>query len=195
MNNEFWAAVVGAVIGALAGGGVTWSLQHFQGKADKAERDKGLARSLIFKLMRISTDLDGFRKHVAECEERATETKLAVGWQSLRAIANGPDKVAFTSDEMGYLLGLGDFSLFNRVLSLDAIHASSVDIFSLYANRRLELTNMLPAQMNGMVGEVALNDNAYAVVAPRMAELDDLYQLVRPLTHDGDSQEPESLNL
>jgi len=179
MSSEFWAGIVGALIGAIAGGGITWLLQHFETKATRKERDQALARSLLFKLIKIHSDLEHFRQHVVSCGELAANSNLKIGWQSFRPIANGPTKLEFTSDEMSYLMKLKNFDLFNNVLSLDALHSSTIDIFDLYAARRLELTSMMPAQMNGMVGEIALNDEQMAIVGPRMAELDDLVGSIR----------------
>ena len=179
MTSEFWAGIIGALVGAVAGGGVTWLLQHFQSKQDRLERDKASARSLLFKLIHIHSDLSLFHRHVVECDGRAKQLGLEIGWQSFLPIANGPRKVEFTSVEMSYLLGLEKFDLFNDVLSLDALHSSTIDIFGLYATHRLELTDMLPAAMEGMVGSTEINDGLKEIVAPRMVALDDLVQKIR----------------
>lgn len=172
MDSEFWAAVAGAIVGAVAGGGLTWALQWHQDTRQTLERDKALARSLIFKLMRIYSDFYGLRKHVEECADRAKKDGLPEGWQSLRPIANLPPQVSFTPDEMSYLLSLKNFDLFNKVISLDVVHASTMGIFDVYAARRMALTDGLSASMQGMVGTSTMNDEQYAVFAPKAAELD-----------------------
>ncbi len=173
MTPEFWAAVAGAIVGALAGGGVTWALQSMQDRRRRKERDQALARSLIFKLIRIHSDLQGFKKHVDECATNANAHNLSQGWQSLRAIANLPPRLSFSPEEMSYLLGLKNFDLFNKVVSLDVVHSSTIGIFEMYAARRTELTDMLPASsMQGAIGTTTMSAAQLAAFVPRATELD-----------------------
>jgi hypothetical protein len=169
--NEFWAAVVGAMVGALAGGGVTWLLQHFQSKRENSDRDKALARSLLFKLIRIYSDHEAFRRHVENCRDNAKKNDLEWGWQSFSPVANGPKRVEFSADEMSYLLSLRNYELFNEILSIDVIHTATIEIFEFYAQRRMALTDMMPASMDGTVGSFTLTPEAFAIVAPRAVEL------------------------
>jgi hypothetical protein len=179
MSGEFWAAIIGAIVGALAGGGITAALQNWQFGREKRDRDRGLAQSLLFKLMRIHSDLEGFRQHVAESDLRAQNAGLEVGWQSMRPIGNGPPKVSFASDEMAFLLSLRNLPLFNSILSLDAIQGSTIDIFVLYAAQRTALTSILPAQMDGMIGHIDLNEDEYRRFAPAAAALNDIVASIR----------------
>ncbi len=173
MTPEFWAAVTGAIIGALAGGGVTWALQSMQDRRQRKERDRALARSLIFKLIRIHSDFHGLKKHVDECAANATALSLSDGWQSLRAIGNLPPRLSFTPEEMSYLLSLKNFNVFNKVVALDVVHSSTIGIFELYAARRSQLTDMLPASsLEGTIGTTTMSPAQFAVFAPRAAELD-----------------------
>lgn len=172
MSGEFWAAIIGAVVGSVSSGLITWHLQRNQDRRQSLDRDKGLARSLIFKLIRIHSDLEGFKAHVDEGKANAERDGLEPGWKSLRAIGNLPDRLAFSPSEMGYLLSLDEPSLFDKVLSLDAIHSSTIGIFELYKERRLALTDMLAASMEGAVGTSELNDGQFAFFAPKFAELD-----------------------
>lgn len=169
--SEFWAAVAGALIGALAGGGVTWALQHIQNKQESSDRDKALARSLLFKLIRIYSDHEAFRRHVENCHDNAKDNELEWGWQSFSPVANGPKRVEFSADEMSYLLSLRNYDLFNDILSTDVIHTATIELFEFYAQRRMALTDMLPASMDGTVGSFALTPETFAIVAPRAVEL------------------------
>lgn len=169
--SEFWAAVVGAMVGALAGGGVTWLLQSIQNTRENSDRDKALARSLLFKLIRIYSDHEAFRRHVENCHENAKKNELELGWQSFSPIANGPKRVDFSADEMSYLLSLGNYDLFNEILSTDVIHTATIEIFEFYALRRMALTDMLPAAMSGTVGSFTLTPEQFSIVSPRAVEL------------------------
>ena len=122
--------------------------------------------------MRIYSDFGGLKKHAEECAATANAASLPDGWQTLRAIGNLPARVDFTAEEMSYLLSLKNFDLFNKVLSLDVVHGSTIGIFQLYAARRLALTDMLPASMQGSIGTTTMNSAVFAVFAPRATELD-----------------------
>ena len=193
MENEFWAAVVGAIVGSASGGLITLLLQLSQDRRQASEHNQALARSLIFKLIRIASDLHLFKVHTDECAERAEQDKLPIGWQSFRPIANLPDRVSFSSEEMSYLLSLKDDKLFDKVLSLDVLHSSTVGIFELYKERRLALTDMLAATMDGMVGTTALNDAQKAFFDPKAAELDLLVSDIRKRVEEDASQSREAL--
>jgi len=193
MESEFWAAVVGAVIGAITGGLITWLLQLSQDRRQISERNQALARSLILKLLRIHSDLQGFRTHIEECEARANRDGLPIGWQSLRAIGNLPRHISFTPEEMSYLLSLKDYKLFDKVLSLDVLHTSTIGIFELYKERRLALTDMLSASMNGMVGTAELNGAQKAFFDPKAAELDLLVSDIRARVEQDSKDSREAL--
>lgn len=193
MNSEFWAAVAGAIIGALAGGGVAWFLQWRQDTRQTQERNRALARSLIFKLMRIHSDLYGMRRHVEECSSNAKKHHLPDSWQSLRAIGNLPPLVSFTPEEMSYVLSLKNFELFNKIISLDVVHSSTIGIFELYAARRMALLDMLPASMQGSIGTTTMNDAQLAVVAPKAAELDLLVADIKARVEEDSNESREVL--
>lgn len=156
MSGEFWAAVVGAIVGALAGGGISAWLQMWDYKRARADTNNGLAHSLFFKLYAVYSDLDGFKTYVNGELTSASEAGLTPGWQSLKPIANGPAEIQFSPEEMTFLLSLRNFDLFNLVHSLDRVHRSTISMFALYAERRIALTSTLPAQMEGPVGSIDL---------------------------------------
>lgn len=193
MSAEFWAAVVGAIVGALTGGGIAWALQWHQDTRQTRERNRALARSLIFKLMRIHSDLHGLKKHVDECLASAKEQKLPDGWQSLRAIGNLPAEVSFTPDEMSYLLSLKNFELFNKIVDLDVLHSSTIGIFELYAARRMALMDMLPASMQGSIGTITMHDAQLAVFAPKAVELDLLASDIKGRVEQDSNESREAL--
>lgn len=193
MESEFWAAVVGAIVGSITGGLIAWLLQLSQDRRQTSERNQALARSLIFKLIRIHSDFRGFQKHVDECEANAKRDHLAIGWQSLRAIGNLPERVSFTPDEMSYFLSLKDYKLFDKVMSLDVVHSSTIGIFELYKERRLALTDMLSATMSNLISTTELTDVQKAFFDPKAAELDLLVSDIRNRVEQDAKESREAL--
>jgi len=174
--NEFWAAIAGAIVGSISSGGVTWFLQRGQLQQQSSERNEGLARSLLFKVIKIHSDLYNLRDLILECKNNAKDRGLPIGWQSIQPPSSLPAKITFEADEMGFFLSLKKDDLFNRLMSLDNTHSSILENFSLYSQRRMALTDMLPAVMQGTIGEAVLNDQQLAMVAPRAAELSQLIE-------------------
>lgn len=123
----------------------------------------------------------------------ATHDGLPIGWQSLRAIGNLPDRISFTPEEMSYLLSLKDYKLFDKVLSLDVLHSSTIGIFELYKDRRLALTDMLSATMSGMIGTSDLTDAQKAFFDPKAAELDLLVSDIRNRVEQDARESKEAL--
>lgn len=193
MESEFWAAVIGAIVGSVTGGLIAWLLQLSQDSRQTSERNQALARSLIFKLMRIHSDLRAFKRHVDECEANAKRDSLPIGWQSLRAIGNLPERISFTPEEMSYLLSLKDYKLFDKVLSLDVVHSSTIGILELYKERRLTLTDMLSATMSNMIGTTDLTDAQKAFFDPKAAELDLLVSDIRNRAEQDAKESREAL--
>src|SRR5205823_3103766 len=119
-STEFWAAMLGAMIGAAAGGFIAFVLQRAnlraagrQRKQEADERRKALGHSLMFKVLQIHSQLRGLNQRL---EQSFAEAK-GEPWQTVLPLANYPDKVHFLGDEMAMLLSLGDNDLFNRLLS------------------------------------------------------------------------------
>lgn len=195
MDSEFWAAVVGAIVGSATGGLITWLLQLNQDRRQSRELNQGLARSLMFKLIRIYSDFYTFRKHIKDSEESAARDGLPFGWQSFRAVGNLPDKIQFSSDEMSYLLSLKNFDLFDKVLSLDVTHSSTIDILQTYKERRLALTDRLSATMDGAVGSSFLDEKQMAFFAPKAAELDLMVNELRVRFFEDERDSREALEL
>ena len=185
MSSEFWAAIVGAIVGGL----MSLVLQLFALSAARNDREserleskRALARALLFKTIRIHSNFVGYSRHLVEADDRAKASNLPVGWQSLLPLANAPDRVTYSSDEMSMLLSLKSDNVFNDVLNLDVIHNSTIEIFQTYNQLRLELTSRLPAQMDGQVGTTLLNSQQAMILGPRMASLSHLVEAIRVRT-------------
>jgi len=183
---EFWAAIVGV----LAGGLVILLVQMLiflvaarERRAQALSRRKAIAHALVFKITRIHSHLNAFNKHVKSSFERATSDGRGhlPPWQIVLPLVTMPERVHFSADEMGMLLGLGDGKLFNQIVAMDEFHNSTIDVFQLVSGRRLELTSMMAVTgIAGDVGAVDLTLEQLRAFAPRMLELNSMIEALRP---------------
>ncbi|MCF6198996.1 MAG: hypothetical protein L3J67_06280 [Hyphomicrobiaceae bacterium] len=66
-GNEFWAAIIGAIVGGLISAGLQWLAYREQKKQREEERknkDTAIAHSLLFKMIGIHTNLYHFNDYL-----------------------------------------------------------------------------------------------------------------------------------
>lgn len=145
LGSEFWSAIAGAVVGGL----IAYMVQlkalgeaAKERKASSTETQKGLAYSLLFKVISIDSSLDGLKQHVDQglaLKERERNAHISA---VLKPLANLPTPVEFSADEMALLLSLKEDDVFNSIMSLDKIHNSIIPVWNLYASLRNAVTEM-----------------------------------------------------
>ena len=190
-----WASVSGIVFGAIISAIVSYALQknsfaeaQRQKEKDRFEVRKALGLSLIFKMVRIASELHQLGTAVKECLERARNAGLRGSpFQAVSSIIPLPDSIHFSPDEMALLLSI-DNVLFNELASLDQLHNSTVAIFDTYNVRRNVVLERLGAEMNGHIGITMLTLEQKRWLGPRAVELDDLVKVMVQRT-DRDSKE------
>ena len=179
IDSEAWAAIIGGVIGILGSAGVGYWLQRqnlvearIQRTDEKRERDKAMGYSILFKMIRIHTNLVHLHRHL--CVTLEAQKKAGEGvehWQVYHSLGRLPPNVSFSPDEMAMLLSLKDDDLFNDLASFDEVHNTSLDIFRGINGRHEWLKAQLPARMEGAVGHVELDQNQTLFFRPKMVEL------------------------
>ena len=118
--------------------------------------------------MRIVSDFANLHQHLADCyshgEERGWEP-----WQSLQELANPPEAMVFSSDEMGMLLSLGNADVFNSVLPIDMFHANFLNAFNRFFRLRNEITDRIPpVNAGGGVIEGVVDGELMRILQPRI---------------------------
>ena len=183
MGSEFWAAIWGAIVGSALAGVISYLLQRQAFNAEEqrrlAERKEilqTLARALLYKLIRVYSNLYHLKEHL---EESIARDRAAQSWTMVTPIANLPDAVFFSPEEMSVVLQLKDDNLFNQLLNLDTIHNSTLAAFATYAKQRQEMLSGIPAEIHGRMGTTAFSDEEFKVLRPKMAELDHLIEDIR----------------
>jgi hypothetical protein len=187
--SEFWAAIAGAIVGAVTGGLIAYLVQVKalrEGRNQRAEDRKLIqqaqGRALLLKMGSIVSSYHGIQRHFEESFERAQQAGF-VGepWQFVLPSANTPDAVHFSTDELGMLLSLRNNEVFNSVVGMDAIHNSLVDVFKLFNAERRGLTERLPPATDGQGSILGghISPEAFAALRPRMIEVNTLVEQLR----------------
>lgn len=163
-----WAALLGAVIGAFAAGGVTYVLNRLT----RRETLKTTCIHLTLKLGRISSSMTSAYKQIkegiAEAEAGGVTGDL---WNKMLPLT-GMEKIHILPEELAVFVHMRDYEFINQVTRLDDRHNGVVDALTVYARKREALTDMLPAVMQGQAGTVTITDpEVYATIAPKIAEV------------------------
>ncbi|UIY26038.1 hypothetical protein LZK76_11920 [Rhizobium leguminosarum] len=143
-GREFWAAIIGAVVGGL----ITLIVQRQEQKASRQQRAedrkseaKGQAYSLLFKVISIHASFGHIKAHVDERLEFGKSVKTEHVSAILLPIANPPSPIDFAPSEMAMLLSLKDDDVFNALASLDKIHNSIIPAWTMYDARRTSIAS------------------------------------------------------
>lgn len=193
-----WWAVVsafgGTVLGAVLGGLISYFLQRQSLAAtralhdsDRKELHKAIGYGLLFKMIRLCSDLSQIGMPVQEAVSKAqAEGKTDEFWPVVLPVLPLPDPIKFTPEEMALVLSL-DAKLFNDMAALDDLHKNAVGLFTLYAEKRNALTDSLrPETMVGNLGSALLTRAERDRMRPRSVELDMLVSgMLERTTQDG----------
>ena len=148
-QTEFWSAIIGAIVGATAGGLIAYMVQMMalregrkQRKDDYKQSQQSLGNALLFEMMRIHSNLKIIHDHI---ESRFAEAELKKSkeepWQFYLPIANHPDPVHFTSEEMVMIFSLNKVDVLNALLPMDDIHNSIIQLIKVLDTERASLTS------------------------------------------------------
>lgn len=177
MSDEFWAAIIGALVGAFAGGAVTFVLQLYslrqariQNESEKLQAQQSRAYALLFKVGAAYSEASNMLRLI---EEQFAEGRTGQRpWQIVKPFGNFPDAIHFSVDEMTLFLELEAIELFNKAMMFDKRFNSSVDVAKVFSTLSRELSHKLAPQMDGPVARIALSPEQYSRLELPMAEVD-----------------------
>lgn len=150
-GSEFWAAIVGAMVGGVIAYLIQLqALREARKARAQAQEDenKSLGYSLFFKTLTIWNNLAHMKKYVDEARKKQIDFKADRLSTVLKPLANVADPIKYDPREMSLLLSLGEAGTLNEILPLDAIHNSILPVWALYAKKRNELHDVV--QMHGI---------------------------------------------
>lgn len=198
---EFWSAVIGALVGGL----IAYFVQRSSSKEarkqraeDKLERQQSLATSLIFKLMRMYSDLNSLNNHI-ERPWSLPHNRGAAPWQVIRPLANLPDIVNFTADELTVLVSHTTGTVADLAMDLDVRHNSIVATMQSYnASRTLLADRLTSLSGNTSVAEgvasFVTEGPAFQALLPMMADADSIIHGLRTMLPEATSDARKALS-
>ena len=148
----FWAAVAGALAGAIASSYFAYIIQRRSFNEDREIRKEELrktqqvlGRNLILKAARIHSNILTIHRYLEEAFQIGEQHAAAIEpWGFVRELAPLPSPVRFSDDELSMLMGLEDDGVFNSVLNIEPVHESMVELMKKYHSDRRELLVKLP---------------------------------------------------
>ncbi len=169
MPDEFWAAIVGAVVGGV----ITTLLQVAQQtherslrNSERLEQRKMFAYSLVYKLMTINSMFVRVSHHLEKAFEAAPEDWEP--WQFLEGYATSHKHVVFSPEEMTLLLKVSADS-FNDIAALDEVHNALSDTLGVFSRHKERIHELLPpSRMDGRKGHIEATQEQYMAARPYM---------------------------
>lgn len=164
-SSDMASAIVGGLIGALAGGVPAWALAKRQSnealrrdREQRLENRKALAFAVCVKLLQIINSTIGLSNHVKACLALRDEPANAhmEPWQMLVPMIGHTDEgsIRFTADEMAVFATANEYDLMQDMMLLAARHSSSLATFQEYCTMRNDFRSIgpQPTDFKGQIG-------------------------------------------
>jgi len=126
------------------------------------------------KLRSIHSTLTLLSRHVDKMFIQGEKLGLKEPWQFMTPMGSVPDKIKFSSDELEAIFSLKDFQLFDEIVLMEQFHNSALLLQETFSRRRIEMTDLLPAEMRGEIGRLNLSQEQLGMIGPRSVELNAL---------------------
>lgn len=187
-SKEFITSMVGVLVGGL----ITLAIQiivfyresQIRAKDEKNKRSF-LASTLVFKLMRIHSNLAGLNLLFAIPEE-ATKLNMEP-WQYFQPSANLPEDVHFTAEEQSVMYESCDEQVFMDFLDAESLHNAALSATRTLTLEREELTKKVAGAQNlvsisgtRIGGE--LDEKTLRQLLPQITRVNGLFAEVKRLT-------------
>ncbi len=183
-SSEFWAAIVGAVVGGLLALFAQWLAIRAERKQREVERfrnKQALAMSLLFKVRDMHGNYVQSRRSIEE-QFADAEQRSMVGepWRFFKPFSSNLTHFQFTPDEKVTLLELKNDRLLNETLLLEPRHFHYVESLSTLNRLIFELVEKtVPEHVEGDQGRVELTRDEYMKLRPRMLQVNSLIDELR----------------
>lgn len=191
-HTEFLSAIGGALGGTIGGGIIAYLVQRQALQETRAQREEDrrrtqqlLGNSLIVKMIAIHSTFYTFSQYLNECfaKEQASQSSREP-WQFVLPLANLPNPILFSYDELSMLLALKEDDVFNSVFSMDRMHNGILETISTFHNQRAELVSQLPIDnVHGSAVGSFLDPDLVMQLKPRMVSVNNLADELRYISN------------
>jgi len=185
----FMPAVLGALTGAIVSFIPLYFIQNRAFKKDEKIRaseynrsQQAMRKTLIIKLLKINADISNIHQHIEESFHHFSDFKGKIEpWGILKPLSLIPDKISISFDELGMLLGLGDFDRFQKVCNMEADHKFVLGAAKEYRKLREELFKNLPplSNVDGTLGMYRDSNNVSPELKLKMEEINEFIGIWR----------------
>lgn len=176
-----FSVIGGSILGGAMSTIVAFVVQKRNLEAAKKQRDedrletrKARGYALLFKMIRIASNIENLGKAMQSCFDQAAQHGFRGDpWQIVQPMVPANEPVHFTPEEMALILSIDD-KLFNEIASMDQLHNSTASLFDLYGTMRQKVMDRFGAVMSGSIGTTGLTQADREWLAPRASELNGL---------------------
>jgi hypothetical protein len=184
VSSEFWAAIVGAVVGGLIALFAQWlaiRAERKQRKEDRFRSQQALAMSLLFKVRDMHGNYTQSRRSIEEQFAEAKEAGLlGEPWRFFKPFSSSLTHFHFTAGEKATLLELKNDELMNETLLLEPKHYHYVESLRTLNQLLFDLVEkVVPREVKGDRGKVELPQEEFMKLRPRMIQINSLIDQLR----------------
>lgn len=165
-SSDMASAIVGGLIGALAGGIPAWALARRQSnetlrrdREQRVDNNKALAFSVVVKLLHIANGTISLSNHVKSCLALLNDPAHAhmEPWQVLIPMIGHTDDegaIRFTAEEMAVFASTNEYDLMQDLMLLAVRYSSSLSTFREYCIMRNDFREIgpKPTDFDGQIG-------------------------------------------
>ncbi len=150
LTGQFWSTLVGAIVGTVVSGIISWIIQSNGADRAKEERlatkeqeDLSTAFLVTIKVVAMLSHLRGIRNQVRSFQIRQQDDECSgmEFWQVMPPFGTLPAVVQLTDPERSLVFSLADHSLTLDLFELPDIHNDLIELAKQYSDKRIELTS------------------------------------------------------
>lgn len=172
ISTEFWAAIIGAVVGGVFSMGLQLIAIRNERKLRQDERNnirKNMGNVVLWKLMDISSNYHHLNKHIHDGFSQGHPESWPEPWSLVKAFASPPQEVYMTYEEIAFVGSLGNIDLTHNLSTLASRYNSQIGAFLTFCRLRTDLEEEMPKKLDGPFFVSELNEAELESLAPKMA--------------------------
>lgn len=193
--SEFVSAIVGAVIGSLSAGVISWLLQRASFKKDRIKRaeekrdaDRAQLLQAFYACVQAVSDLHKFNEEAETAKHRAVGMGfpkvhgLSNSWSALNPLATLPRPIAVNPEAITVFIDHNAADLAMEVLDVVAIHRSTIDLWESFKESRRRFGEKVSVKIDGLVTYTPLSNEEIERLYPHLKELTDMADGILAMT-------------